>query len=57
MFILPLTVEHIQTTLARDGVLKPYVHQSRVIALTVHPFANIHRVFYAGVSENDDPAE
>jgi hypothetical protein len=39
------------SSLSSNRRLKPYLIKARWIAQSIHPFMNIHRVFYAGVPE------
>jgi hypothetical protein len=44
-------------TVIRSGKLKPYLSKARSIPLSIHPFANIQRAFYAGVPEAAEEEE
>jgi hypothetical protein len=37
-----------------DQVLEPFLKAARWIPLSINPFANLTRIIYAGISENDD---
>ena len=40
--------------LGSDEVLKPFLKAARWIPLSINPFANLTRIIYAGISENDN---
>jgi hypothetical protein len=40
--------------LGSDQVLEPFLKAARWIPLSINPFANLTRIIYAGISENDD---
>lgn len=45
---------------SRDGPLQPYLHKARWISQSIHPFINIQRIFYSGISgmlEDEDDEE
>jgi hypothetical protein len=44
-------------TVIRSDKLKPYLSKARSIPLSIHPFANIQRAFYAGVPEAAEEEE
>jgi hypothetical protein len=37
-----------------DQVLEPFLKAARWIPLSINPFANLTRIIYADISENDD---
>ena len=41
-----------RTIIIRTKGLKACLHKSRLIALCIHPFVNIQRAFYAGISND-----
>jgi hypothetical protein len=39
------------------SILKPYLNKARSIPLYIHPFANIQRIFYAGLPQAETAEE